>query len=242
LVHEKIKFLYGEPALIASANGNEYLVIGDLHIGMELGLSKKGVHLFGATERMSTRINSMMKEFSLEKMIILGDIKESILYPDSSETNLLRKFFKDLEGFEIKIVAGNHDAHLEAVIDRKVEKDIIIGEFGFTHGNRNPSPEMMSLDYIISGHEHIAVRIKDKSGAYYDQKAWIISKLDKREAKKSYEKFNPDLKLISIPAFNDLIMGTIMEKGKKRINPSARNLFSNREMEVYNILGQKISL
>jgi metallophosphoesterase superfamily enzyme len=83
LVYKNLRFVYDEPALIVNADGAEHLVVPDLHIGMELGLSRKGVHLFNATDRMAERIKRIMR-FSLENLIILGDVKESILYPESS--------------------------------------------------------------------------------------------------------------------------------------------------------------
>lgn len=243
MVIERIKFIYDEPAMIANADGKDYLVIGDLHIGMELGLSKKGVHLFGASEHMSNRIKQIMKEFSLEHMIILGDVKESILYPEAPEIRLLRQFFRELDGFKINIVGGNHDAHLADIIGRRVDKELIIGDLGLIHGNRKPSSEFMLLDYIVSAHEHVAVRIRDSNGVLYEQKAWAIYKVNRSAAKSDYPAFNPDIRLISIPAFNELIMGTVIEKGKSGISPAiASNLFGRRGRELYNLLGQRIEI
>ena len=37
-----------------------------------------------------------MKEFSASKVIMLGDIKESVLYPDMAEARLIRSFFERL--------------------------------------------------------------------------------------------------------------------------------------------------
>lgn len=243
MVYENIKFVYNEPAMIVNAGGKEHLVIADLHIGMELGLSRKGVHLFGASERMAERINAIMKDFSLDSIIMLGDIKESILYPEAAETRLLKQFFKELEGFKIKIVAGNHDAHLEEIIERGVEKELIIGNFGFMHGNRKPDERFMLLDYIVSAHEHLAVRIKERNGALYDYKAWAVYGLNKSAAKTTYKNFNENVKLVSMPAFNELIHGRAIEKGMKGMNPMLTNkIFSGRKLEVYSLLGQRIDL
>lgn len=230
--------------MIAGANGSEYLVIGDLHIGMELELSRKGVHLFSATEHMSNRIKKIMNDFSLSKLIILGDVKHSILYPEVQETRLLKEFFKELSAFEIKIVGGNHDAHLSEIIGRAVEKELIVGNFGFLHGNRKPEDEMMGLDYIISAHDHLAVRIKERGGASFEQKAWGIYSLSKKTARANYEKFNEKIKLVSIPAFNDLIIGKPIERiSQNRLNVLlSSGIFTYRKAEIYNMLGQRISL
>ncbi|MGA2799705.1 MAG: hypothetical protein ABSE71_00015 [Candidatus Micrarchaeaceae archaeon] len=243
MAYENIKFVYNEPAMIVKAESREHLVIADLHIGMELGLSKKGVHLFGASERMAGRINAIMNQFSLRSIIMLGDIKESILYPEEAETRLLKQFFSSLEKFEIRIVAGNHDAHLSEIIGRSVEKELVIGNFGFVHGNRKPDDGFMLLDYIVSAHEHLAVRIKEKNGAAYDYKAWAVYGVNKSAARAEYKKFNERIKLVSMPAFNELIHGRAIEKGKGGMNPMlTNNIFSSRKAEVYSLLGQRIDL
>jgi hypothetical protein len=244
LVYKNIKFIYDEPALMVKTDGEEYLVVADLHIGMELGLSRKGIHLFNATDLMAERISHIMKEFFLKNIIILGDVKESILYPEGAEIKLLKNFFRQLESFNISIVAGNHDAHLGEIISHDVKREIILGNVGFVHGNRKPDENIMKLDYIISAHEHIAVRIRERSGATYEQKAWGIYRLNLKEAKLSYNKFNEKIKLISMPAFNDLIVGTTIEKNsKKRLNPLLNNnVFDYSGVEVYNLMGQRVEI
>jgi uncharacterized protein len=244
VIYKNIMFVYDEPALVMESGRSKYLVIGDLHIGMEIGFSKKGIHLFNATERMSDRIIKIMKEFSLNDIIILGDVKNSILYPETSEIRLLKEFFEQLKEFNIKIVSGNHDAHLDKIIEHEVEKELIIGNFGFMHGNRKPSEEMMTLDYIISAHDHIAVRISEPNGAFYDQKAWALYELNKEKAQSAYEKFNASIKLISMPAFNDLIIGTPVEKSpREKLNPLlSADIFDHRSLNVYNLAGQRMKM
>jgi putative SbcD/Mre11-related phosphoesterase len=244
LVYKNIKFVYDEPALIAKHGNASHLVVADLHIGMELGLSRRGVHLFNATDRMAERISGIMKEFSLKDLIILGDVKESILYPEAAEIRLLKDFFSQLDKFNIIIVAGNHDAHLADVIGRPVEKELVLGGIGFLHGNRKPGDEMMSLDYLINAHDHMAVRIEERNGTFYEQKAWAIYDLNKKAAKSSYAKANEKIKLVSMPAFNDLIMGTTFERSpKSKLNPLlSSNTFNNRSVQVYNLMGQKMRI
>ena len=240
-----IKFVYEEPALIAHVSGKDYLVVADLHIGMEISLSSRGIHVFNSTERMAERINHILHEFSINSLIILGDVKDSVLYPENPEARLLKGFFDRLRVAEIKIIAGNHDAHLSDIIGHDVYKELIIGNVGFLHGNRKPDEKMMKLDYMISAHEHVAVRIVEKSGAVYEQKAWAIYKLDRKKAESSYKDFNKNIRLISMPAFNDLIMGTTVckEKSTERLNPLLNSsIFSYRSMGLYSLLGQRITL
>ncbi|MDE1871617.1 MAG: metallophosphoesterase [Candidatus Micrarchaeota archaeon] len=241
MAHASLKFVYGEPALIAGSGRDRHLVVADLHIGMELKLSKRGIHLFNATDRMAERIRRIMGDFSIDKLVILGDVKDSILYPEGAEIKLLKGFFRQMEGFDLNIVAGNHDAHLESIIGHDVVKELVVGDFGFVHGNRKPGEEMMMLSYIISAHDHLAVRMKDKNGAIYEQKAWAIYRLNARSARSAYERFNGKIRLVSMPAFNELITGTAIGDSPKRLNPLlSSGIFSARSAEVYNISGQRV--
>lgn len=244
LALKDIKFVYGEPAMIAKAGGSEYLVIGDLHIGMEIRLSRnKGVHLFSATEKMAERIKAIMDSFSLGRIILLGDVKDSILYPEIAEIRLLKRFFDLLGEFEIQIVAGNHDAHLAEILDRKVERELEVGRFGFTHGNRKPSARLMKLDYLVSAHDHVTVR-KVEKGVTKEQKAWAIYRLNSKIVGSTYGEFNRRIKLISMPAFNDLIMGTsISAVEKSGLNPLVQNgTFRYNDVKVYSLSGKELKL
>ena len=239
----RIKFIYNEPAMVIRAGKIPYLVIGDLHIGMERSLHERGVHVFNATECMAERIKKMMKEFSLKKIIMLGDIKESVLYPDVSAARAIKGFFDSLSEFEIQIVAGNHDAHLGDLIDLPITKELLIGGFALLHGEKNPSEKAMMSDYLITAHTHAMVRITDSNGATYDQKVWLMAKLNQAGAHRSYVNVNKNIKLIMMPAFNGLIMGSELSKFyKENANPSLRNrTFNYSGAEIYNLMGQRIN-
>ncbi len=238
----KVKFIYNEPAMVIRAGKTPYLVVGDLHMGMERSLHERGVHVFNATEFMSEQIKRMMREFSLKKIIMLGDIKESVLYPDASTARTIKSFFESLSEFEIQIVAGNHDAHLGDIVNLPITKELIIGEFALLHGEKNPSEKAMLSDYLITAHNHAMVRITDSNGATYDQKVWLIARLNQAGAHRAYEAVNKNIKLIMMPAFNSLIMGSELSRFyKNNANPSLRNkVFDYGSAEIYNLMGQRI--
>ncbi|HII09945.1 TPA: hypothetical protein HA310_02430, partial [Candidatus Micrarchaeota archaeon] len=81
------------------------------------------------------------------------------------------------------------------------------------------------------------------NGAAYDYKAWAVYGVNKSAARAEYKKFNERIKLVSMPAFNELIHGRAIEKGKGGMNPMlTNNIFSSRKAEVYSLLGQRIDL
>jgi uncharacterized protein len=241
---ERIKFAYGEPALVADAGGREHLVVGDIHIGMERELQARGIHVTKMAERMSKRILGIAQEFGVKSLIIIGDVKHSILYPERYESREIKAFFDALSGLDVVVVPGNHDAHLRDIVDCEVKDELVIDRMAFAHGNRNPTDAEIKADYLITAHSHASVKFRDSTGTFYEQKVWLVSELSARKAASAYESYNKKLRLVMMPAFNDLIMGTAITKGlKSSISPMLRSgLFSARKTDVYNLLGEAIDL
>jgi uncharacterized protein len=234
-----LRFIYDRAALLIRSSGESYLVIGDIHIGLERHLSHKGVHLYSATEHMANQIKEIAKENALKKIIMLGDIKETILYPDSTDAMLIKNFFEQLSGFDVQIAVGNHDAHLAELLKVPIQDEILIGDFALLHGHIWPSEEAMRKKYIIIAHNHVAVAFRDENKAFYNQKAWLIAKVNKKGAKSHYKEFNKEIKLIVMPAFNDLILGRAVNQiDDKHINPLFRNnVFDYLNADIYTISG-----
>ncbi len=239
----KVRFVYGEPALVLDADKRTWLVIGDVHLGIERKLSSRGVKLYDLWEHMASKILSIASEFSATGLIMLGDIKDSILYPESWEQREIKSFFKSLESLEVIALRGNHDAHIDELLGIQIKDELALDDFGLFHGNRWPSPEIMSKRTIITGHNHAAVRITDENGGIYSEKAWIIANIMRSNARKFYE--NPKAKrLLVMPAFNPLITGFAIgteRTDEENINPLFRNdVFSYRNAKVYSIYGNYI--
>jgi len=236
-----LKFIYNKPALILVVGKKEYLVIGDLHIGAERKLLDKGIHLYTATQKMAKSIVELGNEFSIKSVVLLGDIKESILYPDSFEKKLLIGFFKELDRhFDVKVVLGNHDAYLNEEISESCMSELPLGRAALLHGNKWPSEEAMKKEIIITAHNHVTVALLDKNNAFYKEKAWFVAPIQKGCAAKFY-KTPKARKLIVMPAYNDLILGTPVNKmsRKENINPLLRNgVFEYKKAEIYTLGGE----
>ena len=237
-----IKFVYEHPAAIIHANGRDRLVIGDLHIGAEKKLIDKGVKLYNATSIMAKEIVSIASEFDIGEIIMLGDIKDSIMHPERGELMSIKGFFNALEEYKIRIVRGNHDAFISEITGIEPVDELLIGRFALLHGNRWPTEPAMRKSYIMTAHNHISVSFKDKRGGYYQYKAWMIAKLNPEEAAKRYERFNRNAKLVMMPAFNELIMGMpISRHDSDNINPLVRNkIFDYAGGTVYNLAGENL--
>ncbi len=244
----EVRFIYGSAALLLQNSRERHLVLGDLHLGLERKLYDKGVHLYGASEHMARQVVELAGGNCTKSVILLGDIKESILYPDSAERRGIDEFFGLLEGLDIRIAVGNHDGHLGELVKLPMEDEIIIGNAALLHGHMWPSEEAMTKDYIIVAHNHVAASFIDEKGAVYNQKAWLVAKIDEAGAAARYVKFNASAKLIVMPAFNDLIIGkAVNEMDGNHINPLFRNgIFDYGNATIYamdgSVLGTPSSL
>jgi metallophosphoesterase superfamily enzyme len=156
---------------------------------------------------------------------------------------LLIGFFKELDKhFDIKVVLGNHDAHLNEAISESCTNELLLGRAALLHGNKWPSEEAIKKEIIVTAHNHIAVTLFDKNNAFYKEKAWLIAPIEKGGATKFY-KTPRARKLIVMPAYNDLILGMPVNKmsHKENINPLFRNnIFDYNKAEIYTIRGEPL--
>lgn len=241
----EVRFVYGEAAVVVNTEGKNRLVIGDVHIGAEQRFVGKGVHLYNIVDAMVEKIKRMMKEHSADCIIILGDVKDSILYPPMPETGEIKRFFEGLKDYDITVTAGNHDPHLDEVIGVgvRIVDELILGRSAFLHGHRWPSDAAMKCNYIFAGHNHSAVRIMDRNKGVYAEKAWLLAKLDKLGAKGRYPEANPGIRLVVLPAFNDLITGMPVNevKDNEHLSPLFRNkIFDYGKAEVFSLRGERL--
>ena len=119
---------------------------------------------------------------------------------------VLYELFYRLSGIPVMIARGNHDAHLEAMLSGfmnvEIGKEILIGEYAFMHGNSLPSADALKRGYIVVGHGHSAANVNG-----VDVKAWVIARPGS-SMKKKYKAYNKKIRLVVVPAFNRMIVGT----------------------------------
>jgi putative SbcD/Mre11-related phosphoesterase len=233
-----ISFVKGHPALVI--NKEKALVVGDLHIGLNLKFRERGLHFQNATNRLAEKLLKAYEASNAKSIVILGDIKESITSPSFGEYKEIKTFFDAMRGIDIKVVKGNHDGGIENVLknvgfESNVSKEFIIGGVALTHGNTWPSEEAMNSRYLVIGHGHFAVR-RD-SGI---EKIWFTAPVSKG-AKKRYEKYNKREKLVVVPPFNELIMGSTLDsEAKNHLLVLKNDVFSFKQGEAYDLQKKRI--
>lgn len=74
-----LRIVPDEPALILETPLHKILIISDLHLGFEKGLSSKGINIPSQTQKIFNKLKSIIERFSTDRIIILGDVKHGTL-------------------------------------------------------------------------------------------------------------------------------------------------------------------
>jgi metallophosphoesterase superfamily enzyme len=209
--------------MIEDSDKEKYIVITDIHIGLEEKIIKKGIFI-DSKENVDEIISILLDIVSKEKiknLIILGDLKSSINIITRSEWNTVPYFLNELSKlFNIYIIPGNHDGNITHLISNDSIHLMSIKGMEFenillTHGHAIPKIGK-NVEKIITGHLH-PILIKEGS-TINGQRVWIRIILKKSENKVSKEKgedkedkynqnkrygqINKKIEFIIIPHFN----------------------------------------
>jgi len=197
-------------------------VVADLHIGYEQALEEQGVYLpavqYGMMKELLVR---GLEETGARRLVLLGDVKHefgSALRQEWSETIDLISSLKSLD-LELHVVRGNHDNFLIPMLRRfgvpLHDPYLALGRYVLVHGHRE-----LPLDawgegtrYIVAGHEHPAIVLRDELGARVKMKCFLRAGFERRA------------ELIVLPAFSPLMPGTeVNVPGTRFLSPLLRGL------------------
>ena len=198
--------VHGMPALRA----DEYLVVGDLHIGIESHLRTKGFHITSRTDEMFDMIVEAAGT-SASRLIVLGDVKDSVPGSTKQEYREIPSFFERLlERFDsVDVVRGNHDTNIEEFLPGHVKirpaTGMKIEEVGFVHGHTWPSEDVMRSETLVMAHDHPAVMFRDGVGRQVNEPCWVRGKFKDIQSEK-YETLPKNF--VIVPAFNKMLGGS----------------------------------
>ncbi|TXT56747.1 MAG: hypothetical protein BAJATHORv1_20340 [Candidatus Thorarchaeota archaeon] len=227
-------------ALIIQRDNQTSAVAADLHLGFHIELSEtKKVTIPSQIENILQRVLKFQEKYQVNTLYLLGDVKHSILVDNEYNWQNIPDFMEKLtDKIEVKIIPGNHDGNLEALLPRNVElvdvRGMKIGHkpsIGLIHGHAWPSEEILESDILIMGHSHPSIkRIKrvistkaERDILRYGESIPVIlkSKIKKNCIR---ERMGLDSKtddengtLIVLPAFNRLISGISINRTDNRL-------------------------
>jgi len=225
--------LFPYPVALMKTQKTQTMVIADLHIGWEMALSEKGIHVPTQMPKLLNKLKNLISTYSPEKLLILGDVKHTVATAEIGEWQDIPEFFTDLKRQvqEILIIRGNHDGNLEPLLPENIKilpaTGLTIGEVGFFHGHRWPSPSLLKCKTLVMGHVHPVVAFRDPAGFRITKQVWVRANcngtkltqvlLQKHKIKieknaeetllKHYKIKSKASQLFVMPSFNDFLGG-----------------------------------
>jgi putative SbcD/Mre11-related phosphoesterase len=242
-----IKLLPPFQAVLVKTQDTRVLVIADLHIGWEFGLSLKGIHVPTQTPKLLRKMMDLVFSYRPEKLLILGDVKHTITTGKAIEWRDVPEFFNELEKEieEIYVIRGNHDGNLEPLLPENMKilpaTGVVLGDVGFFHGHQWPSPTLLNCKTLVMGHVHPVIAFHDPTGFRVIRQVWVRMAVDRKKLIEvlyqkrkitSKEKFEEKMqeysetksqisKLFVIPSFNDFLGGRPLNEKKAIYNKEA---------------------
>jgi putative SbcD/Mre11-related phosphoesterase len=218
------------------------LLIADPHIGWEMELQEKGIHVPSQTGKILSKLIAVISEYKPDRLVILGDVKYTVVSSELGEWQDIPEFFKKLRPHvsDISIVRGNHDANLEPLLPENIQllpaTGATIRDVGVFHGHKWPSPELLGCKTLVMGHLHPVVFFHDPTGCKMTRQVWmrvtlnsealalILLQKSKVKVEGSVEetlckRFGIKLKaseLYIMPSFNDFLGGRPINETRPR--------------------------
>jgi uncharacterized protein len=171
--------LMPQPAALIETKTKKTLVIADPHLGWELSLQEKGIHVPSQTPKILKKLVDLLLEYKPDELLIVGDVKYTVMASEPGEWHDIPGFFSELKKYvaEIGIVRGNHDANLEPMLPENVEMHpatgVIVDDVGLFHGHKWPSPALVGCKTLVMGHLHPVVVFRDPAGFRLMRQAWM---------------------------------------------------------------------
>ena len=229
------------PALLLRRESERVLVVADLHIGWEVALAEKGIHVPSQTPKILNRMLHLIELHKPTKLIFLGDVKHTVARVEMEEWRDVPDFFEPLvkKVSDIQVAPGNHDGNLEPLLPESVKivssAGTVLGNFGLFHGHAWPAPELLGCRSLVIGHVHPMVAFRDPLGFQITRQVWVKAELDsgrlaravlKRVGVKGvragvdpvallWDRFSVRLRcsrLFIVPSFNDFLGGQSVNK------------------------------
>jgi hypothetical protein len=216
------------------------MVIADLHIGWEMALSEKGIHVPTQTPKLLAKLMSIVSESRPGKLLILGDVKHTVAKAEMGEWQDVPGFFGELTKLipEICVIRGNHDGNLEPLLPENVKilpsTGVVLDDVGFFHGHQWPSPALLKCKTLVMGHVHPVVAFRDPAGFRIMRQVWVKASCDKWKLgtiilqkhkikieknavdtlERHYETKLKTSRLFIMPSFNDFLGGKPLNERK----------------------------
>ena len=206
-----------QAAAIATAGGEQLVLLADYHAGLERALRfKEGITLPSRAADRRERVLDLVSDAGADRLIVLGDLTHSIGAPGYDEREELAALVAALD-VPITVAKGNHDGELDRVVaeDTALADQLTVtgtggarlGSIGIVHGHTWPARAVLEADVVCMGHEHPCVRLVDEVGGSRNERVWLRGQLD-LDVFPQFDTSAQGPTIVVFPAFNELCGGT----------------------------------
>lgn len=184
--------LFPYPALLLRKGNQRILVVADLHIGWEIALTERGIHVPSQTPRTKEKLLKLVDLYKPTSFLFLGDVKHTIARAELGEWQDIPDLFEALSQkvSDIKVILGNHDGNLEPLLPSSVQivgsTGIALLDVGFFHGNAWPDPEILKCRSLVIGHVHPTVTFRDPMGFRITAQVWVRTTINQKQLVKAF--------------------------------------------------------
>jgi len=223
-----VRILFKEHAILLNCP-RKSLVVSDIHLGYEVELIKRGVNVPERASTLAQELTSLGRKVDARSLYVLGDVKHKIATASNYDLFQITRFFEKLgEWFDrIEVTLGNHDGGLRKLLPPKV---IVKGSRGtivrcdgesvcLLHGHAFPLPESVSSTYIITGHGHYVIELRDSLGLKLSEPVWIVGEIDRKTFSERFRGNmvesgvqGENIRLIVLPPFNRIVGGISVDR------------------------------
>jgi putative SbcD/Mre11-related phosphoesterase len=237
-----LNLLLPQPAALIKTEKTKTLLIADPHLGWEMQLQEKGIHVPSQTQKILNKLIAIITEYRPDALVIVGDVKYTVVSSELGEWQDIPDFFQKLQGYigDIAIVRGNHDANLEPLLPENVRllpaTGAVLGDVGVFHGHRWPSPALLGCKTLVMGHLHPVVVFRDPAGFKITRQVWMRANCNAEELakillqkhgvkiegstaetlQKHYHVKSKASELFIMPSFNDFLGGRPINETRPR--------------------------
>jgi uncharacterized protein len=207
----RLQFIESGPALLVQ-DSRRVLVVADLHMGIESGLARHGVHIGSRSAARVDRVLECIDEADPDLLVLLGDVKHNVPVTSRQE---YRELPRVLDAFRrrlpLRVLPGNHDGGIAQFLgpdEFLPAEGSVIDNVGYLHGHTYPAPELLGR-LVVLGHLHPVVSLLDSVGcAARARPAYLYCRLDEECLGRTGETPPGDkTRLLFMPAFNEFAGG-----------------------------------
>lgn len=219
-----LEFIGDGPALVVTGD-ERYLVVADLHFGIEADLALHGLHFRSRSRARLDRLLAIVDRVDPEGLVLLGDVKHSIPSVTRQEYYELPRILATLrDRIPLRVFPGNHDIGIERYLRPQeicAKEGEVIDGVGYLHGHMYPSASLAGHLMII-GHHHPLLSLRDDVGCALQSPAYLRAGVAAKAWGMAED--NDGSRVLFMPAFNEIAGYDILQIIKNPFSPLSRNL------------------